>query len=469
MDDLANGLQVCSKWRNLISEAPTSLWRDVAREMGLSEFIINAKLPKHGSMSALALAALKHKHCITAAAAKVIPMSAVAGSRLRPHFDYHWAGHGIIVGIEDMQRGISSPFDVDIIFLQDALSFRSIRCLSGIDNSERPLWTTAIGRKFLMWRSTSGRRWFECGIDGTEMGSDLPWQLQSWRDARALEDGVANICEKCGLVTLLPAQSNELGATSWKLTTIKHSPGKTKPLKTVCRLEMPTACYHTLTGEEWNEAVIEDLDSFSDMPVPEGRYSTCESHYLLVRVNGSIIVYCIPSNVAGTYKILKVLQAQGEKNSDGLAFFQRSSDGKLVSMLGGWSCQHHIWELESGAYHIVRTPPSCICCLALGHLYSIIHQRREGLNIVKIVVTFTGEVLFNCACEFPGLALYTSGLPYPRFWEPLDSTWLNDFDHYQSGVWHVVAVNSGRPEHKLFSVVGLLKDDSPHVHNVMQQ
>ena len=420
---------------------------------------LTTKLAKHGSMSALTLAALKHKKRIASTAAKVIPMSAVAGSRLRPHFDYHWAGHRIVVGLEDKERGVSSPFDIDIIFLQDALSFRTVRCMSGIDDTERPLWSSAIGRKYLMWRSVSGRRWFQCGIDGTEMDSDLPWQVQSWKDARACEEGVANICEKCGLVALLPAQSNEIGATSWKLTTLKHIPAQVKPLKTVCRLEMPTAGYRTLAGEEWREATIEDLDSFSDssISVPEGRHGRCESHYLLVRVSGSIIVYHIPASAAGTYKILKVLQARGENDSDRLAFFQRSADGRLVSMLGGRSCRHHIWELESGTYHVVPIPPNCICCLALGHLYSIIHQRHGNRHIVKVVVTFTGEVIFNCECTFPGSisVLYTSGLPYPRFWEPLDSMWLNDFDHYQSGVWHVMAVNSGCTEHKLFSVVGL--------------
>ena len=458
-DDLANGLKVCHKWRKLITEAPTSMWRAATRDMGLSEFVIDNKLAKHGSMSALTLAALKHRKCIASASAKVLPMSAVAGSRLRPHFDYHWAGHGIVVGLEDSTRGVSSPFDVDIIFLQDALTYRAIRCMSGIADTERPLWSTAIGRKYLMWRSISGRQWLQCGLDGTEMDSDLPWQLQSWKDARAFEEGVANVCEKCGLVALLPVQTNELGATSWKLTTLKHVPAQVKPLKTVCRLKMPTAGYRTLTGEEWREAKIEDLDSFSGsgISVPEGRRGTCESHCLLVRVSGSIIVYHIPASASGTYKLLRVMQAQGENDSDKLAFFQRSADGKLVSLLSGWSCRHHIWELDGGRYHAVPIPSNCVCCLALGHLYSIIHQRHAYSNehIIKVVVTYTGEVIFNCACVFPGSVLYTSGLPYPRFWETLDSMWLNDFDHYQSGVWHVMAVNSGCAEHKLFSVVGL--------------
>ena len=462
VDDLVSGLQVCKDWRRLISGA-TPVWKTAPQKMGLSESIMSAKLPKYnGSLSALTLAAWKHRKCIASSRPSLVAMDTYfSGTRNQMALrrlvdrkcDYHWAGNGVVVC-----HKMDASLNIDILLMTDAFSFKILCSYCALDACLQLRWAAAIGSEYLIWRNYSGNKWVKCSLKESK--------LSVWIDDSIREEGVAGVCDKCGLITILPSSVDQ-EAGLWHMSILKLIAGHKRPVKTYCSLKAPSGLWSELDA---GESIIEGLDVFSIAKNGETN-DFCKAHCLLVQLEGSIAVYHVLNDVGTVhiYNPTKVLQPHPCEATNG-TFFQRSSDGKLVSMVS--TCQHHIWQLDSGSYHSVHTPSNCCCCLALGHLYSVLQCEDS----VKVVATYTGEVLFSCSIALPlvqGRQLATLGIferpPFPRFWEPLDSRWLNDFDCYQFGqqgdcsmcgkpqsarVWHIVAVNTGVQDGQLQSIIG---------------
>ena len=62
---LLAAMQVCRRWREIVSCGAAPLWRNVPHEIGLSEAIVKTYLPECGSYMELTLMALRHRKCIS--------------------------------------------------------------------------------------------------------------------------------------------------------------------------------------------------------------------------------------------------------------------------------------------------------------------------------------------------------------------------------------------------------------------
>ena len=450
VDDLVVGLQVCRGWQMRISQA-TPVWKAAAKKIGLSDFIVSAKMPRYGSMMSLTKAALKHRNALSSCVAK---MMAVPGD-LNDDHEYRWAGNGVVYSSWHSRHAIS----VDVKVISDFHSQLSVSRThyrpKKLTEYLVPAWATAVGigvgKEYIIWRNRNHDSWVKCRLDDGEPN------FQVWRDNTDLQPHLADVCDTCGLIATFPADVAMEGQSVISVTIRKLLCDQRRVEKTFCQLVVPKSLHEL---ERSDSVVISEIDIDSGRRIVAG---FCTFHCVLLRFqcgrkSGDCVIakYHIPTyTTPATSNIdpIQVLQPRGDPNI--LSFFQRSADGKLVSMVETWTCRHHIWSMDTGIYCVIQGPPSSITCLALGHLYSVLQCE----NSVKVVSTFTGQVLLTCSAHLPKIISSfpdTTNLPYPRFWEPLDSKWLNDFDCYQKEQWHIVAVNTGLAgPTKLSSVVAL--------------
>ena len=270
---------------------------------------------------------------------------------------------------------------------------------------------------------------------------DTESDLKVWREQPDIQSHLTDICEECGLITSVPIDV-PVGAQFARIAIRTLVSEQNSPIVMYCQLKIPK-CVLKIA----DFVVVSEVETFTRKIPFDKQHKICEVHRLIVRfqhggnLSTSVLAeYHIPTNVS-TAVAIEPIQTLQPVDTDEWSFFQRSTDGTLVSMVDTETCTHHIWELEAGgAYHIVEAPLECTCCLAVEHLYSVLQCE----NSVKVVVTYTGDVIFSCSFQlFKIMSTVNPTIFYPKFWPPLDLTWMNDFNCYQKDLWHIVAVNTG--------------------------
>ena len=426
--DLITGLQVCRGWQQRITEAK-HIWKAATRKIGLSESVVSAKLPEYGSLVYLTVAALKHRNFISSSAPTMIT---IPGSGcIDDRFEYCWAGNGISYGCLPL---VGNRLLIDIVLMSDSLSPLSSRRLTKVPSDLQPTWAVAIGRKCIIWRNSDDNCWVKCNLD---TDSDL----QVWREQPDIQSHFTDICEECGLITSVCVDV-PVGAQFARIAIKTLVSEQNSPIVTYCQLKIPKCLLKI------NDSVaVSEVETFTRKIPFDKQHKICEIHRLIVRfqhggnLGTSVLAeYHIPTNISAAVEI-EPIQTLQPVDAGNWSFFQRSTDGTLVSMVDTETCTHHIWELEAGGtYHIVDAPVECTCCLAVEHLYSVLQCE----NSVKVVVTYTGDVIFSCSFQLlKFMSAVNPTIFYPKFWPPLDLTWMNDFNCYQKDLWHIVAVNTG--------------------------
>ena len=427
--DLITGLQVCRSWQQRITEA-NHTWKAATRKIGLSESVVSAKLPKYGSLVYLTVAALKHRNFISSSAPTMITIP--GNGCIDDRFEYCWAGNGISYGC--LVPPVGTKLLIDIMLMGDALSPLSSRRLTKIPIDLQPTWAVAIGREHIIWRNSDDNCWVKYNLD-TEAG------LEVWRERPDIESHLTDICEECGLIISVPSDI-PIGTQFVRIAIKTLVSEQNSPIVMYCQLKIPK-CLLKIDSP----VAVSEVETFTRKMPFDKQHKICEIHRLIVRFQhggnlGTCVLgeYHIPPYVSAAVEIEPTQMLQPVA-ADNLSFFQRSTDGTLVSMVDTETCTHHIWELEGGgAYHIVEAPLECTCCLAVEHLYSVLHCE----NAVKVVVTYSGDVIFSCSFQLSKImSTVNPTIFYPKFWPPLDLAWMNDFDCYQKDLWHIVAVNTG--------------------------
>lgn len=415
VEDLVSSLQVSRGWRERISEADP-IWEAAARKMGLDDFVVSTKLPKYNdTMLLVVLAAVKHRKSISFSTPQIAPQSLVPPFH-GPFSGWRYAGNGVVYdeGMKAMAR-IRSPCKVFPITAPQTTRSRPIV----------PSWAAADrDQRYLTWRGAEHDSWtrYRFGLQSKER----------WVEAQDLSSHVADVCDFCGLITTFPSEIAD-GQSRITMTVRKLLPRHRQPLKSYCQLEIP-ACSANLKRD--SVLTITEAETFCQGSPVASSDEFCSTHHVLLKFECksvgaaelcTLAEYCFPTALPFTLKPKQTLQLQG---GDTLSFFQVSSDGRLASIMDQLNNRHHVWKLgDLSGHSIVPVPPDTSCCLALGHLYSVL----QCADSVKVVTTYTGELLLNCPFQ-PS--------PNQRFWEPVDSRWLNDLDFYEETDWHIVVTVS---------------------------
>ncbi len=409
VEDLITCLQVSRGWRKRICDADP-IWKSAPWKLGLDDFVVSSKLPKYGSMRSLVLAAWRHRRSVSSSVPFVVEQFPNV-----PEYRRSWcyAGNGIIYD-ERMTAiaQIGSPCTVS--FVGDHSHISDV-------NSTRPLWAVADRhQRYLTWRGAEHSSWsrYRFGHDHAE----------HWQETQDLSLHVADVCDHCGLIASIRSEIAE-GASIINMTIRKLLSEHRQPMKSYCLLGIPTCLVNHRT-------FVTDIEVFCQgWP---GDSVGGDTHNILVRYEcgspGSgftvIAEYSFPTAVHCPREAIRSMQTLQLQGGGDLSFFQLSSDGRLASVVDQSTRKHHVWKLGGSSEHfIVPAPQDTSCCLTLGHLYSIL----QCTGSVEVVVTYTGEVLLSCPFQ-PSLQ--------QRFWDPLDHTWLNEFDFYQENQWHIVALYS---------------------------
>ncbi len=423
VEDLITSVQVSRGWRQRIREADP-IWKAATRMLGLDEFVISTKFSKYGSIVSLVVAAVKHRRSVSSSTPQLVRQTGDFSPSRR--YNWQWAGSGIIVDGRTL----------DIARISSPCVLSSFPCIP-MNRSQLPVPEWAVAdrqQRYLIWRGSHEH-------DGW-VRYDFGRACKHWREPQDLSHHVAGMCDHCSLITTVPSEITD-GMSLIKMTIRKLLPKFQQPVKAYCQLKVPT-CLVSCKRQGMGMLKITDAETFlHGSTVNYCIEDFCDMHHILLKFEYdtgtdqesdslcTIAEYSFPTAAtcgAKAIEPIRILQIEGK---DRLSFFQLSSDGRLASIIGQGTGKHHIWKPgDSRGDFVVPVPPDTSCCLALGHLYSVL----QCTSSVEVVATFTGQVLLSCPS--PPSQYYH----YQRFWVPLDQTWLDDFDFYQEDLWHIVVM-----------------------------
>lgn len=412
VQDLLHGVQVCRRWWQLIMGALTP-WKAAAIRMGVSESLIRENCPKYHSMSALTLAALRHRKYISSSTTRAVPTLGIGNASWNRWDRYIWAGQGKVL-CHQPDLVTTKPLEVEIKSVGADGTCTLLRSITHLNTDLEAAKVFALENGALMWVNWSYSRWVVCRNDGRVVS----WRTRRFINPDADEGYEAQVCSQCGLIAVVASNIViKEKKRFWKLEILKLS--SSAGMKATCLLKYPDNDGDSLVNAHWqkNLILIPKQQSKKD-----GK-GFCTNHTVAINFRYGIAFFYLPEcNVSGMCDSVGVSKPKG-RDEHFKKSFKLSHDKKLLGVLTTQS-QHYIWRLDRKEYQISPVPHNCHTCLALGHLYSILDCRDSGVNVV---VTFTGEKLL--VGHYPSLKL---DLPH-CLWEPVDVTWLNDFYYPKSG------------------------------------
>ena len=376
-------------------------------------------------MSALTLAALRHRKSISSSVITTIPIPGIDDSDEEDDGLFLYAGQGIVLYHSTYYNDTGAVIDTDEKLKVDIKSVNSdgtctlLKSISGLDTRLEPDIAFALDDGAVMWTCTAGP-WFMCNTESDD-NREITWEVDELDYGYLVQIAA---CLHCGLVGVLPC---DITTRQWELCTLKLIRSSETSSKVSHQLRLPDSFplkkYRGAIVVLPNQHAEKDDDGF------------CKAHSVVVCLDGGIIFYNVPE--AGISDPVKVLSHQDEYDvSRSNGRFTFSHDKKLVGMI----CEEkfHLWRLDSDEYvcHVLPAPfeawPNSTC-FTVGHLYSVLNCGHS----VKVVASFTGEVILGFHDTGDKDNIYSEDL-----WGPADVTWLNDFSYYpKSGYWHITGLS----------------------------
>ena len=404
------------------------MWTKVVSEIGLSEAVVKAYLPKCGSYMELTITALKHRQSISTyvpnqviAEKSVLQVFTAAGCYVVCENTNAWWFQDFSVPRTNFEvRRLCS--DGSLVKLHSSKVAVDIGVVCGpfapINNTGFVFWSSDVG--WVGWsdpcsspsppsckKSRMERNSEQAGTV-TPLGSGL--HVWSTNEVSSSQSCTACLC--CGLIAILAPHNSHQDEGTSRVLLRRLTPGNLAIERIgKCTLQLPKS------------VTPDNVDKFSMTLFPKAyKQGVCGSHYLLMDYGPDCLIslHLVPAESSCSkkrYCILPTLEFPTELNIAGnqISSYCCSADGSVVAVSVRKEDVYRIWEPENGRVFTVPFPasPYCRLIVATGNLYSVLRGPGGRFAVVE---TYRGTVLLSG--QFRALEMYP----------PMDQSWLSTFD-----------------------------------------
>ena len=399
LGDVFNCLSVSSRWNQIITDCD-QYWKVVLKRTGLTNHMLKERGLKYGPMKNFAARIFRFHNCLKNAKPKFVSFNEVppgfAGVTLtlRPAEPIPptgiFIGHEIHPNVSNFGRYRLSVRQVDSLGAIYEVAHMDVSHLFVI------VWCTSSPNFVLVYGSNG--EWLRCLFDG-QSKKFLSWQGEIY----SLAYYELGSCPECNLLGLLPKTPRE--HSLWDLEILQ--------LRSVCVHPKKTKCtFSFLPVESLKGNVFFQAHKIVILPSqqPHGRdYSGyCIEHQVLIQIGGGVVLFNL--YVAdGMFKLSEPLQVFCPENDPSYLAtasvlghrFCLSLDWKILACFVD-GCFYK-WQMDTGEQYGSKFQdqeqrfPSNSDCLAVGHLFSVVHAK----GIVRVLSSVSGQMLLQHHINLP--------------------------------------------------------------------
>lgn len=422
LSDVMVCLRVNKTWKQTVEECEP-YWLEVCSSVGVTAEILEKK--RYSALMSYALRAWRHalrvrtmfsskgymstvesKHLVHSEAAR-----AYSGGRAqRRQYETSYAGNGNVLCLG---KGVGTDALLLHVTLPGTTMYteRGLRVCSGWSIT----WSFVSKNSKYITFSTSDARWgrLEKGSTEAEYKS-----LNFWNDTTPVSIGEVRLagCHKCSLIT--EVNKTAIAENTWSYRTIELDSSKRAVTQTVSEVNL------IIPIRPVNYVHLESIALIPHSGAKSGsqKGKPCQEHFLLLQLGTAIGVYRLTSTLTEPEQVTllcpyndpstvaSVLQL-GHK-------FSISSDFSLISLCTANTL--HVWSLSKlDLLSMVTIPvhygsPFQWRCLAVGRLYSLVHNQAR----VLVVCTCTRYVIqeFSITSSLSAQDMYCLCSPSEQAW-----------------------------------------------------
>ena len=420
--DIADAIRcraVCRTW-NAIVTSFDGYWTKSCAQLGLSANTVELYSTSAG-LPGLAAAALKHRHWVVC--------STVKAGRFEAKCSNQPISLAKNLGIQNYASGF-----IGCGFVQcfGPATKQDFFCIKKVCTASKTLQTIgqSTGNQIMVWAKSSpdyillltpfGRWIGYCPISQKIV---LEWNIVPIRRRSFSSYIHIACCEKCFLV--LTASAFSVDSPIWELYILKIGKGESAPVVVAQRT--------LLLKTQPKERIVQYLLCPSSVAKDEQGF--CLLHRLICQSDASVSEY----NLDVAKPDVEMIEKTRQVYFPGCECHKINPDSGLPHMISSCiSTDHQLfgaiiapfhfyvwntqtWQLQTSAdlKWLQECGATSSKLLAIGHLYTVIGTRTEGVNL-HIVATKTGRVIYNCQ-------KFSSGHPVKLDQiNVVNEDWLND-------------------------------------------
>ena len=399
LGDVFSCLSVSSRWNQIITDCD-QYWKLVLMRAGLTSRMLKERGLKYWPMKRFAAHIFRFHKCIKKAKPKFVSFAEVppgfAGVTLTLRPAEPTPPTGIFIGHE-IHPDVSN-------FGRYRLSVRQVDSLGAIYEVAHAdvshlfviVWCTSSPRFLLVYGSNG--EWLRCSFDG-ESKKFLRWQGGIY----SLAYYELGSCPECSLLGLLPRTPRE--HSLWDLEILQ--------LRSVCVYPEKTKCtFSFLPVESLKGNVFFQAHKIVVLPIQQPHDHNyngyCIEHQVLIQIGGGVVLFNLYV-VDGMFKLSEPLQVFCPENDPSYLAtasvlghrFCLSLDRKILACFVD-GCFYK-WQMNNGEQYGSKFQdqdlrfPNSSDCLAVGHLFSVIHAK----GVIRVLSSVSGHQFLQHQVNLP--------------------------------------------------------------------